>query len=96
MLRSSTLVEEPTMGSFALHDAAGVIGSIIVIVAYFATQAGWLGANDPRFAWANLAGAALIITSLMVDWNLAAFVMEVFWILISIYGLARHHAVKRR
>jgi len=82
------------MLEFGIHDAAGVIGSIVVIVAYFATQAGWLTASDPRFALANLLGAALIIASLMVDWNLAAFVMEVFWILISLFGLARHYARK--
>ena len=82
------------MTDFALHDLAGVVGSIVVIVAYFATQAGWLSANDPRFAWANLAGAGLIIFSLMVDWNLAAFVMEVFWILISLFGLARYYSGK--
>jgi purine-cytosine permease-like protein len=80
------------MSEFSVYDAAGIIGSIVVIVAYFATQAGWLAANDPRFAFANLGGAALIITSLMMDWNLAAFVMEVFWILISLYGLARHYS----
>ena len=80
------------MPEFRVHDIAGLIGSAIVIVAYFATQAGWFAANDPRFAWANLAGAALIILSLTMDWNLAAFVMEVFWILISVYGLARYYA----
>jgi hypothetical protein len=79
------------MSGFAIHDIAGVIGSVIVIVAYFATQAGWLAVNDPRFAWANLAGAVLIIFSLLMDWNLAAFIMEIFWILISLFGLARHY-----
>jgi hypothetical protein len=80
------------MPGFAIHDVAGVIGSVIVIVAYFATQAGWFSANDPRFAWANLAGAVLIIFSLLMDWNLAAFVMEIFWILISLFGLARYYS----
>ena len=79
------------MPEFGLYDIAGLIGSGIVIIAYFATQAGWFSANDPRFAWANLIGAALIIASLTMDWNLAAFVMEIFWILISVYGLARYH-----
>ena len=82
------------MVDFALHDVAGIVGSVIVIAAYFATQAGWFGANDPRFAWANLGGAVLIIFSLMIDWNLAAFVMEIFWILISVFGLARYYARK--
>jgi hypothetical protein len=82
------------MSDFSFYDAAGIVGSIVVIVAYFSTQAGWMAANDPRFAIANLAGATLIIASLMVDWNLAAFVMEVFWILISLYGLARYYSGK--
>ena len=80
------------MPGFGLHDLAGLIGSVIIILAYFATQQGWFAANDPRFAWANLIGAVLIIFTLTIDWNLAAFVMEVFWILISVYGLARHYA----
>jgi hypothetical protein len=79
------------MPGFGLFDIAGLIGSVIVIIAYFATQAAWFSANDPRFAWANLVGAALIIASLTMDWNLAAFVMEIFWILISVYGLARYY-----
>ena len=83
------------MPGFGMHDIAGIIGSVIVIVAYFATQAGWFSASDPRFAWANLIGAALIILSLAVDWNLAAFIMEIFWILISLYGLARYYAHRR-
>ena len=82
------------MPGFGIHDVAGVIGSMIVIVAYFATQAGWLGVNDPRFAWANLIGALLIILSLTVAFNLAAFIMEIFWILISVYGLARYYTRK--
>ena len=82
------------MVGFAIHDVAGITGSLLVIAAYFATQAGWFGASDPRFAWANLIGAVLIIFSLTIDWNLAAFVMEIFWILISVFGLARYYARK--
>ena len=80
------------MPGFSLHDIAGLVGSAIIILAYFATQAGWFAVNDPRFAWANLIGAVLIIFTLTIDWNLAAFVMEVFWILISVYGLARYYS----
>ena len=76
----------------SIHDIAGVIGSVIVIVAYFATQIGWFAVNDPRFAWANLVGAVLIIFSLTMDWNLAAFIVEIFRFLISVFGLARYYA----
>lgn len=79
----------------SIHDTAGVIGSVVVIVAYFATQAGWFGVNDPRFTWANLLGAVLIIFSLLMDFNLAAFIVEIFWLLISVFGLARYYISRR-
>ncbi len=77
------------MFEHGIYDLLGVIGSFIIIAAYFATQRGWVEASDWRFPLANLIGALLILLSLMVAWNLAAFVMEVFWIAISIYGLLR-------
>jgi hypothetical protein len=72
-----------------LYNVAGVVGAVLVILVYFATQQRWLSAEDWRFPFANLLGAGFILVSLMADWNLAAFVVEVFWVLISLYGLAQ-------
>jgi hypothetical protein len=72
-----------------LYNVAGVLGAVLVIVVYFATQQRWLSAEDWRFPFANLLGAGFILVSLVADWNLAAFVVEVFWVLISLYGLAQ-------
>jgi hypothetical protein len=77
------------MMHFDLYNVAGVVGAVLVIVVYFATQQRWLSAEDWRFPFANLLGAGFILVSLMADWNLAAFVVEVFWVLISLYGLAQ-------
>jgi hypothetical protein len=74
---------------FDLYNLAGMVGAVLIIAAYFATQQRWLSAEDWRFALANLVGAGFIIVSLMAAWNLAAFVIEVFWVLISLYGLAQ-------
>ena len=78
-----------------IYDIIGVIGSLIAIAAYFFTQQGWLRADDWRFPLANLIAAIMILTSLSVAWNLAAFVMEVFWLAISVYGLARYARMRR-
>jgi hypothetical protein len=75
-----------------LHSIAGVAGSALVIVAYFANQQEWLSAKDWRYSAVNLVGALLILLSLYFDWNLAAAVMEGFWALISVYGLYRQLA----
>ena len=38
----------------------------------------------------NLLGALLIVVSLYFQFNLASFVIEIFWILISIIGIVRY------
>jgi hypothetical protein len=67
----------------------GFVGAAIIIVAYFANQTGRLPSNDWRFPLANLVGAALIMVSLVTQWNFPSAVIEVFWIAISLYGLVR-------
>jgi len=68
---------------------AGVAGSALIIVAYFATQQDWLIAEDWRYPLVNLVGAVLILLSLIVAWNLPAAIIEAFWAAISVYGLIK-------
>ena len=68
---------------------AGVIGTALIVAAYFGNQQGWLAANDWRYPFANLIGAMLILASLITAWNLPAAIIEFFWAAISIYGLIR-------
>ena len=72
-----------------LLTAAGVLGSVSVIAAYFCNQQGWLRSDDWWFPALNMMGAALILLSLYDAWNLPSAVMEGFWVLISLYGLLR-------
>jgi len=68
---------------------AGIIGTAIIVVAYFANQQDWLSSRDWRFPAANLVGALLILASFYSQWNLPSVVIEIFWVAISLYGLAR-------
>lgn len=72
-----------------VYNFIGGIGAAIVILAYFATQRGRLSANHWLFPLVNLVGAFMIVVSLLADWNLPSFIVEVFWIFISCYGLWR-------
>ena len=67
----------------------GVAGAAMIIVAYFANQQGWMATSGWLYSSVNLLGALLILLSLSVAWNLAAAVMELFWALISLYGIVR-------
>jgi hypothetical protein len=73
----------------APYDMAGFAGAAIGIGAYFANQQRWLRSDDWRFPCANLVGASLILFSLCFEWNFPSVVIEVFWALISLWGIAK-------
>ena len=75
--------------TFDLFTFAGMVGTGLFLVAYFANQQGWLKAEDWRYPLANLLAAILILVSLMTAWNLPAAIIEIVWALISIYGLIK-------
>lgn len=67
----------------------GFIGMLFVVVAFYATVAGrWVG-TSMIFNGVNLVGAVLLLISLLIHFNLGSFIIEVFWILISIKGLTK-------
>jgi hypothetical protein len=73
----------------SLADALGVIGVLLILIAYAGAQVGRL---EPRLAPAlllNLAGACLILGSLAFKFNLSAVLMEGAWALVALYGLVR-------
>ena len=80
----------------SLQDAGGLVGVIIILIAYAGAA---LGRVDPKGAFSlgvNFVGAGLILVSLLTaSFNLSATVMEGAWALVSLAGLVRL-ALKRR
>jgi hypothetical protein len=79
-----------------VFNLAGCLGAFLVVIAYFGNQQGWLPAGDRRYPLINLVGATLILVSLSREWNLGAAIIEGFWALISLYGLARQARLRSR
>lgn len=75
---------------YGLFDFVGNIGVAIMIVTYLLLQLNRLDSNAPAYSLLNAFGAALVILSLSVNFNLSAFIMEVFWVLISLIGIYRY------
>ena len=72
------------------HDFVGNIGVVLVLGTYLLLQ---LGRMDPRtlgYSALNGLGAVLILVSLLVDFNLSSFVIEIAWLVISIIGVCMH------
>jgi hypothetical protein len=79
----------------SLPDVAGLIGVVLVLAAYGGAALGKFAASGVIPLTANLAGALLILLSLIHTFNLSAFVMEATWGLVAVAGLIRL-ALKRR
>ncbi|WP_426689922.1 CBU_0592 family membrane protein [Rhodanobacter ginsengiterrae] len=77
------------------YDWAGYIGVALVLLAFFLLQERKLQGNGLIYQSMNIFGAIGVMLSLgFGNFNLAAFIMQVAWLLIGSYGVVR--GVKRR
>ncbi len=77
-----------------IPDIIGYIGVAILIVTYAMLQ---LDKIDPKGFWYsfnNLIVAILVTVSLLYTMNKASMIIEVFWFIISAYGIVAYY--KRR
>lgn len=78
------------MSSLLWHDWCGLLGVALVLVAFFLLQAHKLSGQGYPYQVMNLLGAFGILLSLIFGtFNLPAFVQEMAWFLISVYGIVR-------
>jgi len=80
--------------NYGLMDFIGNVGVAILVVTYLLLQLDKLKSTDLAYSALNAIGASLIVASLIVDFNLSALLMEVFWVLISFIGIGRHLRLK--
>lgn len=74
---------------FGLSDAVGFVGVALLVGTYGALQVGRLSAEAPAYSALNAGAAVLIAISLLFNFNAASMAIEIFWFLISLYGLQR-------
>jgi predicted membrane protein len=70
-----------------IADIIGVCGTALLVMAYFLLQAEKMKSDDYSYLYMNAIAAALLLFSLCVHFNLGSFIIEIFWIGISIYGI---------
>ena len=75
---------------FAWYDIIGSIGVATIICTYVLLQAERIKSDALLYSVLNAAGASLIIFSLFFNFNFSAFIVEFFWVLISIYGIIKY------
>ncbi|NQX87110.1 MAG: hypothetical protein HRT77_00445 [Halioglobus sp.] len=80
-----------------ITDSVGMLGTLLVVLAYFLLQLEKVKAGSLSYNLINLIGACCLLFSLCFTFNLASFVIELFWIAASLIGLWKYlkrHASK--
>ncbi|MCY7348597.1 MAG: hypothetical protein LH614_20600 [Pyrinomonadaceae bacterium] len=75
---------------YAWYDFIGSVGVGIIIFTYILLQTERLKSETLIYSTLNAIGASLIVFSLFFNFNFSAFIVEFFWILISLYGVAKY------
>jgi hypothetical protein len=82
--------------NFDLFDFGGFIGVLLIVIAYLLLQLDKLPSSSLSFSLLNAAGSLLIMVSLVFKFNASAFLIEVFWFLISLIGLSKWLAARKQ
>lgn len=78
------------------HDILGTVGVGIIILTYVLLQLGRIRSEQLAYSLLNAVGASLILVSLYFAFNFPAFVVEFFWLLISLFGIGKYIFQGRR
>ena len=80
--------------TYGLLDFVGNVGVVLLMLAYLLLQLNKLESSSIAYSLLNAVGACFIILSLWANFNLSAFVIEIFWVLISLVGIVRYLRLK--
>ena len=75
--------------SYGWHDFVGNVGVACIVLAYLGVQLGRVRPDQLAYPVINGVGALLLLISLMVDFNFSSVVIEIIWLAISAFGIAR-------
>lgn len=72
-----------------VYTVIGLAGFVAYLAGYALLQAGVIDGNAAAYPLINLTAASLVFVSLLQAFNLASALIQVSWILVSIFGLWR-------
>lgn len=72
-----------------LFQLAGIAGFLCYIIGFAAVQMNWINGNGNAYTLWSLAGASLVLISLVGAFNLASLLIQVSWIVICLTALIR-------
>lgn len=85
---------DPSQLKITIIDSIGIVGVLMVLYGYLCIQLDYLHRTDLSFSLINFIGSILILVSLLHTMNIASFIIEIAWLLISACGI--HRCLKHR
>jgi len=76
--------------TYAWYDILGTVGVAVIIITYVLLQLGRIKSEQLTYSLLNAFGATLILISLAYSFNFPSFVVEFFWLLISLFGIGKY------
>lgn len=80
----------------ALYETTGLVGVVFYLLAYGLLQAGLIGGNSYSYTLLNLFAASCVLVSLALHFNLSSLLIQISWIVISIFGMTRVFILTKR
>lgn len=78
-----------------IEDIIGTTGVALIVVTYFLLQIEKIKSTDLSYSVLNMLGSLMILISIFKNWNFASFLIEFFWILISLIGVYKSLLTKK-
>lgn len=76
--------------NFGWYNILGTVGVATIIITYVLLQTEKLRSDSLYYSLLNAIGAVLILISLYFEFNFPSFVVEFFWLLISLFGIGKY------
>ncbi len=76
--------------NFGWSNILGTAGVATIIITYVLLQTEKLRSDSLYYSLLNAIGAVLILISLYFEFNFPSFVVEFFWLLISLFGIGKY------
>ncbi|NOT46280.1 MAG: hypothetical protein HOP17_00825 [Acidobacteria bacterium] len=76
--------------TFAWYNILGTVGVATIVIAYVLLQTEKLRSDSFYYSLLNALGAVLILISLYFEFNFPSFIVEFFWLLISLFGIGKY------
>jgi hypothetical protein len=75
--------------TYSWYDILGTGGVATIVTTYILLQLERVRSEQLIYSMLNAVGAALILISLYYSFNFPSFIVEFFWLLISLFGISK-------